>query len=110
MVVNFLNQIISNKLSGSRYHEKMYENDITKWADSLLRKKIKGGSVYMMYMFKDNDEGIVIYAIRGNGQTIGNIATNLDSKIIRIVLDNSIVYEEWKSIMERYIGYELVTK
>lgn len=110
MVVNFLNKIISNKLSGSRYHEKMYENDITKWADSLLRKKIKGGSVYMMYMFEDKNEGIVTYAIRGNGQTIGNIATNLDSKIIRIVLDNSIVYEEWKSIMERYIGYELVIK
>ena len=105
-----MNQIISNKLSDSRYHEKMYENDITKWADSLLRKKIKGGSVYMMYMFEDKNKGIIIYAIRGNGQTIGNIATNLDSKIIRIVLDNSIVYEEWKSIMERYIGYELVIK
>lgn len=105
-----MNQIISNKLSDSRYHEKMYENDITKWAESLMRKKLKHDIIYMMEMTVDKAEGVIIYAVRGSGRTFGNIVTDLNNEIIRIVFDSAIIEEDWREIMKQYIGCELVIK
>ena len=84
----------------------MFTNELTMILNERYKRVPSRITTYLMKLKEDN--GLTTYAIRGLGQTNGNVVVDSDNCIVSIVVDENIYHDNTNKLVNNFIGFKLV--